>query len=447
MIDLGYRPREWQRACHMDRKRFSVFVLHRRAGKTELAIAELIDKALSFKLDLGLFFYVAPQLKQAKAIAWARLKRRVQPLHMRGKVEINEAELWVRFLHNGATIRVYGADNPDAMRGVRLDGVVCDEVSQFRPEVWDDILQPALSDRLGWAIFIGTVKGINLFSKLYFDADQPANLADWHRALYTVYDTDALPPAEVERLRATMSEISFRREFLCDFSAAGDEQLMSLMDIEDATRRHITSQDYDWAPLCLGVDPARFGDDRSALALRQGLKLVKLQVFHKMDNMTLAAHVAQWMEDYRPDAVFCDAGNGAGVIDRLRQLNHTIHEVNFGGSASKSRYVNKRTEIWYGVKEWIEQGGVLPADRALMMDLAGPTYGFNNKDQIVLESKDAMKARGLPSPDCGDALALTFAFPVKRIEAPITTVERLAGYRIQHETRPALPYDPIARRR
>ena len=122
VIDLGYRPRKWQVECHIERQRFTVLALHRRAGKTELALAELLQCALQFKHDLGLFFYVAPLLKQAKAIAWARLKQKVAPLIQHNLVEVNESELWIRIRNNGAMIRMYGADNPDAMRGVRLDG-------------------------------------------------------------------------------------------------------------------------------------------------------------------------------------------------------------------------------------------------------------------------------------------------------------------------------------
>ena len=126
VIDLGYRPRAWQRECHRQRKRFTVLALHRRAGKTELALRELLDKALRCALDLPLFFYVAPLLKQSKAIAWARLKQIVAPLVMNGLCEINESELWVKMTTNGAMIRCYGADNPDAFRGMGFDGVVLD---------------------------------------------------------------------------------------------------------------------------------------------------------------------------------------------------------------------------------------------------------------------------------------------------------------------------------
>lgn len=443
VVDLGYRPRAWQRECHQNRRRFTVLALHRRAGKTELALAELIDKALRFDQELGLFFYVAPLLKQAKAIAWLRLKQKVTPLLMRGLVEINESELWVRFNTNGAVIRVYGADSPDRMRGVRLDGVVLDETAQMKPEVWDDIIQPALSDRRGWALFIGTPKGINLFSKLFFDA---RHKPDWHAALYTVHDTESLDPDEAQRLQAEMSEMSWRREYLCDFSAAGDEQLISLSDVEEATRRHVRREQYDFAPVILGVDPARFGDDRSVIAVRQGLYCRGFKVYTKIDNMSLAAYVGQAMADYQADAVFCDAGNGAGVIDKLRQMGHEVTEVHFGGRASKPRYVNKRAEMWFELREWLMAGGVIPNDTALKQDLAAPIYKFDSQDRVVLESKDELKARGLPSPDLGDALALTFAFPVAKERDLRRQAAVLAGHhRAQFDNHTSVTaYDPLA---
>ena len=409
-IDLGYRPRAWQRECHHNRKRFTVLALHRRAGKTELALRELVDKALRCPHDLPLFFYVAPLLKQAKAIAWARLKQIVAPLVMHGMAEVNESELWVRMLTNGAMVRIYGADNPDAMRGVRLDGVVIDEVANIKPEVWEEVIQPALADRKGWALFIGTPNGINLFSELFFGA---SGKPDWHAARYTVYDTDALDPTEVARQRGELSESTFAREYLCDFSAAGTDQLISLVDVEDATRRHLQISDYDWAPRIIGVDPARFGDDESVIIRRQGRLCHKPVAKHKVDNMTLAAYVLEEIRAFRPDAVFIDEGNGGGVIDRLRQLGQDVIGVHFGGKASRPRYANKRTEMWFEARDWLQAGGVLPDHRQLKSDLATPTYRFTTgQDVYALESKDDIKKRINRSPDYGDALALTFAFPV-----------------------------------
>lgn len=419
-IDLGYRPRAWQLECHKNRRRFTVLALHRRAGKTELALMELIHRALKFTLDLGLFFYVAPFLKQAKTIAWARLKQKLEPLRIAGAIDIHENELMVTFRHNGAVIRVFGADNPDAMRGVRLDGCVIDEVAQIKPGVWVDVLQPTLADRKGWAMFIGTPAGINLFSEIYYRADA---LPDWHAARYTVYDTQAIDPDEVERLKRDMSETAFAREFLCDFAAAGDDQLISLNDAEMAARREYVARDIAEAPRILGVDPARFGDDRSVVMKRQGLVAFKPDIYRGIDNMDLAARVAFHIQEWKPDAVFIDSGAGAGVIDRLRQLKHDVVEVPFGGKAVQTNlYVNRRAEMWFEMRDWIVNGGQIPNDATLKQELATPMYWYDAAGRRVLEPKDEIKKRlqGGGSPDMADALALTFAYPVaKRPEVDI----------------------------
>lgn len=431
-LSLDYDPRPWQRQCHQAMRRFTVLALHRRAGKTELALMQLIDRALRFDLDLGLFFYVAPYLKQAKAIAWARLKQRLEPLSMSQAVEINESDLLVRFPHNGAVIRVFGADNPDAMRGVRLDGVVLDEVGQIKPTVWDDIIQPTLSDRKGWALFIGTPAGINLFSELYHKA---VNLPDWHSARYTVYDTDALDPDEVARLRRDMSETSFAREYLCDFSAAGDDQIISLTQAEDSARRMFKPGEMDYAPRILGVDPARFGSDRSVIFPRQGLQAFAPEVYTGIDNMDLASRVAYKITTWRPDAVFVDSGAGAGVIDRLRQLGHDPVEVNFGGRPTDPGYANKRAEMWFLMADWVRTGAI-PDLPELKQELATPTYWFDAQNRRQVEPKDDIKKRlhGGRSPDLADALALTFAEPV----AKASMLQQARG-RIN-----PLDYDPIA---
>lgn len=435
-IDLGYRPRQWQKACHLNRKRFTVLALHRRAGKTELALRQLVDSGLRCDKELGLFFYVAPLLKQAKTIAWTRLKQIVGPLQQYGLAEVNESELWVRLTQNGAMIRVYGADNPEAMRGVRLDGVVIDEVADVKPETWREVLQPALADRLGWAMFIGTPHGINLFSELFFKARE---LPDWHAALYTVYDTEALALDEVERYRQSVDENTFKREMLCDFAASGDDQLMSLTDVNEACRRHLRRDQYDYAAKVIGVDPARFGDDRSVIFMRQGLYALPPKVFRGLDNMALADKVAQEIERWAPDAVFIDAGNGSGVIDRLRQLHHDVIEVHFSGSPSQARYLNKRAEMWFEMRDWLRAGGAIPDLVDLKQDLAAPTYRFTPADKIQLESKDDIKGRGLPSPDLGDALALTFAFPVYR-DHSVASRARAMGLPTIDES--PLDYDP-----
>ena len=364
--------------------------------------------------ELAMFVYVAPFLRQAKAIAWARLKQKIEPLRRTSVIDINEGELSVTFKHNGAIIRLFGGDNPDAMRGLRLDGIVMDEVAQLKNELWTDIVQPALSDRLGWSIFIGTPSGINLFSELYYKA---IDESDWTAARYTVYDTDSLHPNEVTRLKRDMSETSFAREYLCDFSAQGDDQLIALADTEDAAKRIYQQDDVKLFPVILGIDPARFGDDRSVVFRRQGKQAFKPVVYRGIDNMELAARVANLIEQHSPDAVFCDAGAGSGVIDRLRQLSYDVIEVPFGGKATRpDQHINRRSEMWWLMKQWIEEGGAIPNDIALKQELATPIYWYDNVGRRVLESKDQIKKRlqGAGSPDLADALALTFALPVAK---------------------------------
>ena len=439
LIKLDYTPRTWQRECHIKKQRFSVYALHRRSGKTELAIMELIDKAMKTDKELGMFVYIAPFLRQAKAIAWARLKQKIEPLRRTSVIDINEGELSVRFKHNGAIIRLFGGDNPDALRGMRLDGCVIDEVAQIKNELWSDIVQPALSDRLGWSLFIGTPQGINLFSELYYKA---VNEEGWTASRYTVFDTDSLHPDEVTRLKRDMSETSFAREYLCDFSAQGDDQLIALADTEDAAKRIYQPDHVRLFPIIIGIDPARFGDDRSVVFRRQGKQAFKPVVYRGIDNMELASRVANLIEEHKPDAVFCDAGAGSGVIDRLRQLSYDVIEIPFGGKAMKpDQYINRRTEMWWLMKQWIEEGGAIPNNVDLKQELATPIYWYDNVGRRVLEGKDQIKKRlqGAGSPDLADALALTFALPVAKKVAEDIYIKR------RKEATQKADYDPYTR--
>ena len=438
IVNLGYYPREWQRQVHEQRKRFNVFALHRRAGKTEAAIAQLVDDALQFQLDLGFFVYIAPFLKQAKAIAWVRLKQRVAELIKRELVVVNESELSVVFKHNGATIRLFGADNAHALRGLRIDGIVLDEVAQMDPEVWDDIVQPALADRKGWAWFIGTPNGVNLFSELYENAAKdPRN---WHRATYTCYDTNALDPEEVERLRLSMTELSFAREMLCDFNAAGENQLISQGDVLEAMRRHLRPDQYNYAPVVMGIDPAQFGGDRSAIIVRQGLMVRDVFSMPGMDSAALIAKAIDMARRYSADAIFCDHAYGEAVIYELNKLNFPIIGVHFGGKPISGIYKNKRAEMWCELADTLPMMA-LPDHAELRKDLAAPTYHYDPQHKKQLESKDDLRERGIPSPDLGDALALTFAAPVEKKSPREQWFENMERLTNKH----AHEYDPYTR--
>lgn len=410
-IRIDYQPRPWQLQIHRDPARFRVVACHRRAGKTKAALHELVDCALRTERPLALFGYLAPFRNQARAIAWAELKRILEPLRVVGAVDVHEAELSITFRHNGATVRLFGADNSQALRGLRFDGIVLDEVAHIGSGVWSDIVQPALSDRMGWALFIGTPNGVDLFSELFAKAE---GLPDWSRVRFTCYDTGALDPAEVERLRREQPPNTFAREMLADFQASAADQLLSLVDVEAASLRVYSDSVFMTAPKVMGVDPARFGDDSSAIVRRQGLVMWPSILVQGLDNMHLAARVAREIQDWQPDAVFVDSGAGAGVIDRLRQLGYHVVEVPFGGKATLAeQFVNRRTEMWFAAADWVRAGGAIPPSTRLKQQLAAPTYGFDAHGRKALEAKDDLKKKlSGQSPDEADGLALTFAMPV-----------------------------------
>lgn len=412
-VVIPYRPRFPQDEIHkqLETHRFCVLVAHRRLGKTVLSVNHLIKRAITDRKERGMYAYLAPFRNQAEQIAWGYLKHYTSQIPA---ISINEQKLSI-LLPNGATIRIFGADNPDALRGMYFDGVVIDEVAQIKPTLWGEVIRPALADRKGWAAFIGTPKGINLFSQLY---DQALNLMskgdpDWIAMLYSVEQTHVIDEKELAALKVEMSENEFRQEFLCDFSAAQDNGLIPIDDIRAAANKFYRESEYMGAPLIYGIDVARFGSDASVIFKRRGLVAFEPIVIRKFDNMALADRIAVEMAKEKPDAVFIDSGAGQGVIDRLRQMRFDVVEVPFGAQAiDKEQFANRRMEMWWHMAQWIKQGGAIPPDPVLQGDLGAPTYGYTPKGPNILEAKDKLKERIGRSPDLADALALTFAAPV-----------------------------------
>lgn len=213
VIDLGYECRPAFEAFHKRSERFACIVAHRRAGKTVASILDLIDAALRCKRPNPRFAYVAPYYAQAKDVVWGYLKQYTMGIP---GVAANEGELRVD-LPNGARVKLYGADNYDRMRGIYLDGAVLDEFADQPPQAWREVIRPALADRLGWAVFIGTPKGKNAFYDLY---KQGQESPDWFTAELKASETNIVPQSELDAMRAQMSKNEYAREMECDFDAA-----------------------------------------------------------------------------------------------------------------------------------------------------------------------------------------------------------------------------------
>lgn len=415
IIQIPYTPRPVQQQIHaaLESHRFSVLVTHRQLGKTVCAVNHLIKMATKNKRLYARYFYVAPFLKQAKLIAWDYLKRYARNIP---GVKILEGELCVQFA-SGACIWVCGADNPDALRGTYADGVVLDEYAQIKPDVFTEIIRPMLLSREGWAVFMGTPKGQNSFFELFNRAQKNAQKEPdvWWVGVYRAGESGVISAEELSRLQAETPEIIFRQEYLCDFTASAENILIPIDQVQASCRREIDPDEYRFAPKIIGVDPARFGADRSVIFQRQGAHAFVPHVFVKLDNMALAARVAHEIDRFHPDIVFVDAGCGGGVIDRLRQLGYrNVVEVAFGASASRpEQYANKRAEMWHQMSQWIKNGGVLPDLADLKADLCQVCYDYDAQGRLRLESKEKLKERTGKSPDLADALALTFAMPVR----------------------------------
>ena len=228
------------------------------------------------------------------------------------------------------------------------------------------------------------------------------------------------------------------------FPNASSLQFIPRELVDEAMRREPVAERFIGRTAAVGVDVARFGDDQSVIRSRVGRDGVGIPVkrFRELDTMQLSSKVAEHIDYLKSlgmhSVVFIDGGGvGGGVVDRLRQLNHDVVDVQFGGKADDSRkYLNKRAEMWARAKAWLAIG-CLSHDEMLVTDLTSVEYQYTAADQIQLESKEHMKARGLASPDDGDALALTFAYPVPEHQLP----KEVEGARSRVNRR---DYDPYA---
>lgn len=212
-----WTPHDNQRRLIQNKSRFKVIRCGRRFGKTTYAINLLIKSALNTK-D-GKFFYIAPTYRQAKMIAWDMMIHTTDkfgPFHKNFIKKANESELFVSF-HNGARIDIKGADNPDSLRGVGLDGVVLDEYAFMKPNVFSEIVSPALLEKQGFCVFISTPNGFNHFYDLYMEAQDRKDWATFH---FTSYDNTLLTPearAELDEKANTTNIDTFAQEYMAEF--------------------------------------------------------------------------------------------------------------------------------------------------------------------------------------------------------------------------------------
>ena len=246
-IETGYKPRAQQFDLHRALKRFNVLVCHRRFGKTVFSINHTIARALACKHRNPQCAYIAPTYGQAKRIAWDMLKEYTKNLP---GVTTHEQDLRLEIqrphLKDKARIMLLGAENPGSIRGIYLDGVILDEYAECDPTIWSQVVRPALSDRMGWAIFIGTPKGQNHF----YDVHQLAKknqTGDWFEAVYKASETGIIAKSELRAAQYEMSDEEYAQEFECSFSAALIGSYFGKLLEEAEENKRITEVKYDAA--------------------------------------------------------------------------------------------------------------------------------------------------------------------------------------------------------
>ena len=332
----------------------------------------------------------------------------------------------------------WSENNTDAFAGLHNEGkrllLIFDEASGISRKVWE-VAEGALTDEhteIIWCAFGNpTMRDTPFFDCFHKQRHR------WHPEAIDSRTVEGTNKRQFEKWATDFGENSdfFRVRVRGEFPLTNAQQFISTIYVDNAIERQAPEDVYKFAPRVLGVDVARHGDDASVIIKRQGVWVGEPVQYRIPDTMQIAAEVVEVIENWKPDAVFVDAtGIGWGVVDRLRQVGYgeLIYAVQTGEKAGNElRYVNHRAELYGRMLDWLRESGTLPDHRDLKTDLTTPQYSLDGRNRFVLESKEDIKERGMPSPDFADALALTFhasIAPRTKVDEP-EWMKRLTGIR------------------
>lgn len=310
----------------------------------------------------------------------------------------------------------WSKERPEAFAGLHAEHVliVYDEASAIDDVIWETTEGATTTPGAIWVAFGNPTRNTGRFRECF------ARFR--HRWETRQIDSRTAKAANQAQIQQWVDDYGEDSDFVRIrvrgiFPRAGSNQFISGELVEQAKAR-VPEVDRG-APLVMGVDIARFGDDQSVIRFRRGRDGKSLPPIKWRDRDThfSANKVAEAIKRFAPQAVFIDGGGvGAGVIDNLVAWGYRVIEVNFGSTASDDKaYFNKRAEMWGDARDWLKTGAI-DDDRELTDDLIGPEYGYDKDGRVQLEKKEDMKKRGLASPDNGDAFVLTFAQPVARLD-------------------------------
>lgn len=358
---------------------------------------------------------------QLKSKTWAELAKWHRLSIVEDMFEVSKTAIFSTDARYEKTWRIdaipWSEHRPEAFAGLHNQGgrilIIFDEASAIPDCIWE-VAEGAMTDK-NTEIFFLCFGNPTRSSGRFYECFGRFR----HRWITKKIDSRTVPITDKRQLNKWVSDYGIDSDFvkirvLGEFPSGANASLISRESINCAVERMLNESVYQSSPRIIGVDVARFGEDKTVIARRQGLKLYDLKKYSNLDTMEVADAVIREISSFKPEAVFIDLGGvGAGVYDRLKWLNYNVIGVDFAGKPNrKDKYINKRAEMWGEMAEWLKSADI-PNDTDLKEDLAGPQYYFRGDNaQILLEKKQDMKKRGLASPDCADALALTFAAKV-----------------------------------
>jgi hypothetical protein len=412
-IDFVPRPAQALIWKLLNANRFVSAICHRRLGKTLFSIYWLIEGAINSGIDDYRGYYFGISQKSSKLVSWHYFKKLCNELYKANLVTYSETELQIRFW-NGAIITLAGSENIESYRGIYVDRLVTDELAS-----WDkadyafyEVLRPALSDRNGRGLFIGTVKGLDLLFDFYqMGLSDDVDYSEWSGIKLPVSFTKEIPEKELRQLKKTMSSDAYAREMECDFYAERPEVLISAEKIVSASERILSLDEVHvnkTFEVVFGVDVGR-GGDPSVVYRRQGLLSKKIYSSDVKDLMEVSDRVARLIRIHNPTAVYIDQGMGGAVIDRLRRLGFEdrVIEVSFNSPSPDPGCYNIRSCMYNRLNRWLDRG-IIDKDEQLLKELSNQLLIDDANNRIRLAKKADIKKIIRCSPNDGDALALTF---------------------------------------
>jgi phage terminase large subunit len=416
---LNTTPDPWQieflNHIAANNRRISVRSGHGVGKSTAAAWAMIWYLFLRFPVKIVV---TAPTSSQLYDALFAEVKRwvKVLPQTLQDQLEVKQDRIELKDANNEGFIsaRTSRAEQPEALQGVHSDNVmlVADEASGIPEQVFE-AAAGSMSGHSAVTLLLGNPVRSSGF---FFDTHNRLS-QDWVTMKVSCEDSPRVSAAYIDEMKSRYGEESnaYRIRVLGEFPRSDDDTVIPMELLEMAMARDVSPSAH--APIVWGLDVARFGSDRSALCKRQGNAILEpIKTWKNLDLMQLTgAVVAEYevlMPSQRPREILVDSiGLGAGVVDRLRELNLPARGINVSESpAMGTTYRNLKAELWHKAKAWLEARDCwMPKDELLVAELATVRYSFTSSGKIQIEGKDEIRKRGLASPDRADAFCLTFA--------------------------------------